>query len=221
MDETEQVALIVGNNSVFNDLKKIFRVSNTYKFAKQFINDKWGFYLLAIKSFAEVWRPYDEVYFNGCKGLFQERTFNQRKMYEYIMWDNQEKEELTLNFLVDKNYPFESKMQEIVCSLNLKKEQKTIDDYYNEGIQLFEQSDYKDSQFAFAYVVQAEPNDAKSHYYLAYSFYKLGDLKRATIHAEKARSFGYDENRIKDLLAEIKAIRPEGDSNKLKNKTGK
>lgn len=146
---------------------------------------------------------FDEAYFGDWKGFLQRGMRNDKEVYDYVVWRKGTGEPLVLTFIVKGRALSGDIIREIVPSVTLDFSPKAAKEYFQEGLNLFNQTKYEEARFSFANAVTHEWENPQYNFYLGYTFFKTEDWSTAKKYFKKAISLRPDYTEAQRLLKEV------------------
>jgi len=151
--------------------------------------------------------PFDESYeikTEKWKGFLEKWRKEEGCIYSYSFWYKGKGKPLELVFMDKNGILKKEEIENMISSLRLVSSEKTAKDYFQEGLNLFNQSKYEEAKFKFVNALCIDGENAECYYYLARAFLKTGKQKEAERHLKETITFQPDYLDAQKLLQEIR-----------------
>jgi len=206
--------IIMNNEPLIYEMQffKVFGFNDPYRFTKKFFSERYGliFTILKLISMSKNICRVEEAQINGLNGFIQKCSGKTWMSEYYLFQGHQPIGGGIIAIKKDKSFN-KQQIDEIISSIRLQnKPLKSAQEFFQEGVELFNQRKFEKAKFSFASALCLDWQNPQYHYYLGYAFLKTENLNLAKKHVEIAISLQHDYPEAQKLLDEIKSREKNG-----------
>ena len=200
------------DQTIFSEMQeswKIYGYGNPELIAQKFFSEKYGLYLVILRIIATVsaegFDQVEQAQINNLRGFIRKGRTNKTHIAEYYLFQGHE--EIgggTIFFKKDESVLNQRTLDEIISSMKLQnKPLMSAQEYFREGMILFNRKDYEKAKFSFASALYLDWQNSKYQYYLGRAFFKTENWNSAEMRLKKAVSLQPDFPEARKLLEKV------------------